>query len=166
MFLSNGLSTHPALEGPLPIVGPYRAKVIGNSLRELDRFLSLLIDEVAQSVLPAEEQAGFLRQRNTPNKLQALRAAMAMPSPDHARLRAIGRSRDCLFYCGGIVRRGDRRGEPTLTPGWRLSSGLDRRLIMGDRLEIGGENLSELCEFYDAVVVDLLGIFDRYRCVD
>lgn len=165
-FLGNGLSAQPMREGPLPIVGPHRAKVIGNSLRELDGFLNLLIDEIARSVLPADEQVAFRRLRNTPNKLQAVRAAMAMPSPDHARLRAIGRSRDCLFHCGGIVRRGDGRGESTMTPGWFLSDRRGPRLAMGDTLYIGRHHLAELCAFYDAVVADLLGIFDRHRSVD
>lgn len=165
-FLGNGLSMEAIRQGPRPIVGPHRAKVIGNSLRELDGFLNLLIDEVARSVLPFDDQAAFRRQRNTANKLRTIRAAMAMPSPDHARLRAIGRSRDCLVYCGGIVRRGDGRGEMKMTAGWPWTGRGDRRLGMGDRLDIGRENLAELCAFYDAVVIDLLGIFDLHRSFD
>ncbi|MET0270175.1 MAG: hypothetical protein ABW173_07075, partial [Sphingomonas sp.] len=45
-FLGAGLSADdPAC--PRPIGGAIRAKVIANALRELDRFLSILIDEVA-----------------------------------------------------------------------------------------------------------------------
>ena len=68
----------------------------------------MLIDEVAALVAPSGlDRDAFARQRNTPNKLRTIRRAMALPSPDHERLRAIGRNRDGLFHCAEIVRRGD-----------------------------------------------------------
>jgi len=162
-FLGRGLSA----SAMLPIVGPHRCKVIGNSLRELDRFLSLLIDEIARLILPGDVSADFGRQRNTPNKLRAIRAAMALPSPDHARLRAIGRSRDCLFHTGGVVRRGDLRGDMMMTVGWmRPDTAHAARISQGEFLSVDAEEIAELCCFYDAVVGDLLDAFADFRRAD
>jgi hypothetical protein len=112
------------------IVGRYRAKVIGNGLRELDRFLNLLIDAVSDADgLPVRPG-----QRNTANKLSAYRAAKSLPNRDDGRLRALARSRDCLFHCGGRVRRGDRRDGVAMTVGWPERSGgdapLDRVMVL------------------------------------
>ena len=123
---------------------PGPAKTIGNGLRELDRFLSLLIDEVAAAVAPAGlDQARFAGLRNTPNKLRTIRAAMALPSPDHERLSAIGRARECLFHCAPMPRRGGPAAAPA-------------RLALVDRLTPGEDALRDLCRFYDAVAADLL----------
>jgi hypothetical protein len=163
LFLGNGLST----AGAGPITGPLRNKVIGNSLRELDRFLNLLIDQIAAMVLPEEAGPGFERQRNTANKYRTLRAALVLPSPDHDRLRAIGRSRDCLFHCGGIVRRGDRRGDTAMTAGWaRADSRRGGRVSIGDRLIIDAADLTALCRFYDALAGDLLTALAAHRRID
>lgn len=166
VFLGNGLSM-AGPGGALAIAGPHRCKVIGNSLRELDRFLNLLIDEIAAIILEPGISADLKRQRNTPNKLRAVRAAMVLPSPDHARLRAIGRSRDCLFHCGGIVRRGDLRGDIAMTAGWsRADAAAPARVAMGERLSVGADELAETCRFYDGVVRDLLAAFADHRRPD
>jgi hypothetical protein len=166
LFLGNGLSMTGS-PGAAPINGPLRNKVIGNSLRELDRFLNLLIDEIAAAILPREDSARFERQRNTANKYRALRAAMALPSPDHARLLAIGRSRDCLFHCGGIVRRGDRRGDRVMTAGWvRPDSARAVQIAIGERLAIDAADLAQLCGFYDALAGDLLAALAAHRRID
>ena len=81
------------------------ATVLANSLRELDRFLSLLLDDVAASALPAGyDRAAFARQSNTPNKLARVHDALGVASPDQARLRAIGRSRERLFHAARAAR--------------------------------------------------------------
>jgi hypothetical protein len=166
LFLGNGLSMTGS-PGAAPIDGPLRNKVIGNSLRELDRFLNLLIDEIATMILPRDTSAGFERQRNTANKYRTLRAAMVLSSPDHARLRAIGRSRDCLFHCGGIVRRGDRRGDRLMTAGWvRPDSRRAARIAIGERLPIDAADLAQLCGFYDALAGDLLAALAAHRRID
>jgi len=139
-----------------------RAKVIGNGLRELDRFLNLLIDEVADLVVgPGPDAARFRAQRNTANKLRRVRAAMALPSPDHDRLLAIARSRDCLFHCAGIVRRGDDRTAARLTVGWP-EDGPPRAYAVGERIVVGAADLNGVCRFYDRVAADLLAACDRH----
>jgi hypothetical protein len=146
------------------IEGRHRAKVIGNGLRELDRFLNLLIDEVAVVVAPPEiDRARLARQRNTANKLRAIRGAMALASPDHDRLLAIGRSRDCLFHCAGVVRRGDSRSAPRMTAGWPASRGRPlRSFAVGEPLAIDAAALHDVCRFYDRVAADLLAACERH----
>jgi len=131
--------------------GCYRAKVIGNGLRELDRFLDVLIGEVARSCgvpLPRER-------RDTANRLRILRTAMAMTDADHARLRAFGRTRECLFHCAGIVRRGDTRDAAMLTTGWRDAEGL-RRVPVGDELVVSAGDIADACNYYEALAGQLL----------
>ena len=131
--------------------GRYRAKVIGNGLRELDRFLNVLIGEVARSCgvpLPRGQD-------NTANKLHSLRQAMGAPDPDHARLRAFGRTRECLFHCAGTVGRGDVRGGTMLTTGWREASGL-RRVAVGTELIVSGGDIADACSFYEDLAGQLL----------
>jgi hypothetical protein len=123
---------------------------IGNSLRELDRFLSVLIDEVAAAIEPTGlDRAAFSQQRNTANKLRTIRTAMALPSPDDQRLRAIGRDRDCLFHCAEIRRYGDRRTR-------REAAMLPRRIAHAERLIPDTAQLSDYCRLYDRIVADLL----------
>ena len=150
---------------PSAITGPFRAKVIGNGLRELDRFLNLLTDEIAADILhPESDHPGFSRQRNTANKVRTLRSALALPNPDHDRLRAIGRSRDCLFHCAGIVRRADTRTGRSMTSGWMGSGGtgapVPRRFAMGERLIITAADLAHICRFYDRIASELVAAWE------
>lgn len=148
MFLGAGLRTGSG--GPLAIEGPGRAKVIGNGLRELDRFLNLLIDEVAALIAPAGiDRVLFAQQRNTANKLRAIRAAMALPNPDHDRLRAVGRSRNCLFHCAGIVGR-NQESFDFATP------------IVEGRLVMTPAQLKHICRFYERVAAELLVAVDAF----
>ncbi|WP_066806249.1 hypothetical protein [Sphingomonas asaccharolytica] len=138
------------------IVGRYRAKVIGNGLRELDRFLNLLIDAAST----AEGLPVHPGQRNTANKLAAYRTAKSLPNDDDARLRALGRSRDCLFHCGGRVRRGDRRGAMAMTVGWPARAGYGSALdsvMVGQDLNVTRGDLDDVCLFYREIARDLCG---------
>jgi len=156
-FLGACLRTPIAQEGESrspAIVGRYRAKVIGNGLRELDRFLNLLIDAASD----AEGLAVRPGQHNTANKLAAYRAAMALPNDDDRRLRALGRSRDCLFHCGGRVRRGDRRNGSTMTVGWSGQPGRDLpldRVTIGQQLTVTRGDLDDVCRFYRRIAHEL-----------
>ena len=120
-------------------VGPPGASVLANSLRELDRFLMLLIDAVAETTLPmASDHRAFIRQNNTPNKLGRVHRALGVASPDQDRLRAIGRARERLFHAARAARGGTR------LPGQRaLSAELHAICLLYDR--IGGE-LVAACE--------------------
>ena len=155
-FLGSGLSH----AGPAPIGGRHRAKVIGNGLRELDRFLSVLLDEVALAV--GWERADLQRLanvRNTANKLGAIHGWLGRPSDDLARLRALGRCRDCLFHCNGVVRRGDERRAPGMTVGWPADAngdGAGARLALGERLAVSAADLAWVCAFYERIAGDLL----------
>jgi len=145
------------VESGLPaIVGRYRAKVIGNGLRELDRFLNLLIDAASTAEgLPVRPG-----QHNTANKLSAYRAAKSLPNGDDARLRALGRSRDCLFHCGGRVRRGDRRDAIAMTVGWPARAGCDApldRVMVGQDVNVTRGDLDDVCLFYRRIARELCG---------
>lgn len=124
--------------------------MIGNGLRELDRFLNVLIGEVARScgvILPYR--------RNSADQLRSLRAAMALDDGDHARLKAFGRTRECLFHCGGSVRRGDARHGAMLTTGWLEPTGL-RRVTVGGELAVSGADIAEACGYYEDLAARLL----------
>ena len=126
--------------------------MLGNGLRELDRFLSVLIDEVAATAGLDDDALGLLRtRRNTAAKLILLHAAQGRSSPHDRRLRALGRSRDCLFYCDGLVRRADRRGGRSMTAGWPA-----RRSPLGSRLTLHRGDLADVCRFYERVADELL----------
>jgi hypothetical protein len=159
-FLACGLS-RPGQDVPRAIDGRYRSKVIGNGLRELDRFLSIMIDEVAATIDLGETELHFLRGRtNTANKLGLINAALTRDHPDHARLRALGRSRDCLFLGDGLVRRADERHGSSMTAGWPASGGGEDGVMMtmaiGSRLEADMIDIDRVCRFYGRLADDLL----------
>jgi hypothetical protein len=120
----------------------------------------VLIDEIAAEVDIDDDALALLRtRRNTANKLRMLLAALGLASPDHRRLRALGRSRDCLFHCGGMVRRADSRAGSMMTTGWSARSATDAGLMafpLGSRLRIDRTDIEDICRFYDRLADDLL----------
>lgn len=91
-------------------------RLLGNGLRELDRFLTVLIEEVASSLGAADhDRYAFARLRNTANKLRAVRGMMDLANPDDLWLRAVGRLRVCLHHCRGEDRRPGSRDAFQLT---------------------------------------------------
>ena len=149
--------------------GAGRAKVIGNGLRELDRFLSLLIDAAAvQMALADDDRAALERGRNTARKLWLLRQGHALASPDDAPLRAIGRMRDCLFHTGGVVRHNGARSAPTA--GWAhpdAPSGAGMvRLATGLAIDVSAQDLRRIGRFYDRIADDLRAMLDINRMPD
>ena len=145
-FLAAGLRAN-APAGPSPIAGPYRAKVIANGLRELDRFLNLLIDEARRVAgLPV-----FPDQRNTANKFTADDFQRQHSLADYERLRALGRSRECLFHCQGRVLRGDRADAERMTAGWPETPGTVtplRRFALGSEMSVSQQDLADVAAFY------------------
>ncbi len=133
--------------------------MIGNGLRELDRFLSVLLDEVVLAAGWGDADLRmFGRLRNTANKWEAISVRLGLPTHDLARLRALGRCRGSLFYCDGVVRRGDTRQGRTLTLGWPTDgedSGADVVLTLGECLAIGPAELAWVCAFYTRIGNDL-----------
>lgn len=138
-----------------PVSHHHRSKVIGNGLRELDRFLNILIDEVSRRHgLPASP-----RQRNTARKLRLLREALGLPHEDDERLLALGRSRDCLYHCGGAARRGDMREPGTMTLGWPEGAGEAgplRRIPVGGAISLERADLESVGLFYRRMADDLV----------
>ena len=136
--------------------GPFGARTFANGLRELDRFLSVLIDEVAGSVQPAGvDPTSLIRLRNTPNKLRTVRASLGLASPDHERLRALGRSRDRLFHASAPAHGIDTR----LVPGWLHAAGLgdERRAhLPGAGPQTLAADLRQICRLYDRLAAELL----------
>ncbi|PAX09100.1 hypothetical protein [Sphingomonas lenta] len=130
-----------------------RDRVTANALRELDRFLNLLIDVAA-------EHAGLRTwggRRRTPNKLSALQSALGSPRLHHEALRSIGRVRDCLFHCGGLVRRPDHRQSDVLTLMWRAGSTRRRAtLAIGDRIDLTAADVLAICELYRRIAAELV----------
>ncbi|WP_234149864.1 hypothetical protein [Sphingobium sufflavum] len=166
------------------VTGPYRAKVIGNSLRELDRFLNLLADEVGRTMARSAADMGAIRrEHNTANKIRGLRGRRGLASPDHDRLRALGRSRDCMVHCDGLVKRGDGPDAAYLTLGWTAGgwtqgvgtegggSGAGCRTTgeppaglpllragVGERIEVTRLSLIDVGEFYLAAAAALVAL--------
>jgi hypothetical protein len=81
-----------------------RARYHGNVLRELDRFLNLLLDACAP-LLACDGHDGrtYARLRNAAKKLAMLRGVGGSGPARGDRLLAIGRVRDCLHHCAGRV---------------------------------------------------------------
>ena len=157
-FLGGGLSASHAGKGIPPHGG--RARVIGNALRELDRFLSLLIDAAALHLdVAARDRATLAAAHNTARKLGLIRHHLRLGHPDDAALRSIGRMRACLFHTAGIVRAGNPRSTPTAgwgDPGRALPTPAPMRLAIGLRIDVTTTDLARICHFYDRIADDLL----------
>ncbi|WP_174280608.1 hypothetical protein [Sphingomonas bacterium] len=139
-FLGGGLSR----SGGAPVGASYRARLAGNGLRELDRFLNLLID----AALEAGGGDARPRQANTAAKYRAIAPGDRRGVADHRRLLALGRSRACLFYCDGVVRRPDRRGGATMTLGWPGADGRLEVRRLGEQLWLDAADLGDIARFY------------------
>lgn len=130
----------------------FRARTIGNGLRELDRFLQLLVEAIAVRC-----GIGLPERTHTADKIARLRRHLAVDDPDRAQLLALGRTRACLFHCEGLVRRGDAHGSPTLTIGWRADGGTGlARVAVGERLDPSAAELREIGRYYRTLAGRLL----------
>jgi len=127
------------------LAGPHRARLLGNQLRELDRFLNILIDEVARSRGVAIRAGEW----NTANKLARLRRVAVPDDPDHGRLTALGRARECLFHCRGRV-----GGGAGLTAGWPREA--PRRFAPGEEIAMSARDLAGVGAFYLDIADGLL----------
>lgn len=138
---------------------PYPAKVIGNGLRELDRFLSVFLDEFAAAGgWTSEDLVSLARIRNTPNKLEAICFRMNTETGHDTRLRALGRCRDALFHCGGLIQRGDHRHSRIFTLGWPgdAAGGAPKVLDLGERFSVSAADLAWICAFYVSIADDIV----------
>jgi len=130
-----------------------RARYVANCLRELDTFLKGLLDQVAPTAF------GRPRRHNAASRVHDLARLptyqdrrsppLAILSSDVARLRALGRSRACLWHCHGLVRRSDQDGDAWMTAGWHAPGSTQlRRYALGDRLTPQGGDLIGVGAFY------------------
>jgi hypothetical protein len=124
--------------------GPGGAKIVGNGLREMDRFLCLLLDEAARQVAPPDfDHADYSRRNNAAAKLRVFYALSGHTASGEDQLRAIGRVRACLHHCRGIVH--DPAVHADLAA---ASSSVRPRNIEGSRLVISFDDLAAICNFY------------------
>ena len=129
-----------------------RARFWGNCLAELDRFLHILMDEVA----PAMGVLANRQQHNAANKIGDLVGGRWDPSAEGRRLNALGRSRACLSRCHGLVRRPDVVGVGWMTAGWCTpGSATLQRYDLGEQVTPAGAELAEVSLFYDALAARL-----------
>lgn len=145
MLLLAGHAARPALAPPWPDAdaGRVLARYAGNCLSELDRLLHVLMDALA-----TEPDRVRPRRSNTANRIADV-AGWDLGT-DGVRLRALGRSRACLSYCGGIARRADAPGTPWMTVGWCDPSDPARlrRYRLGERVMPDGADLAAVGLFY------------------
>jgi hypothetical protein len=128
-----------------------QARFLGNCLGELDRFLHVLMDEVA----PGLGAAPAPLQRNAANKLAALGPGVPDLGPTRLRLRALGRSRACLFHCRGVVSRADAPGLRWMTAGWPGPDAALRRYDLGEQLSPAAADMADIALFYDRLADQL-----------
>jgi|GEM_PF-909619 len=131
--------------------GSSHSRMVGNRLRELDRFLSVLIDETALCLGSlSHEPRSFARLRNTPNKLRLIEAMIGVEGEDDVRLRAIGRIGACLLHCSGSI-----HAEPSLRRDILLAdgdtAGLSFLTDAACRLRLAPRTLVSICQFYGSI---------------
>jgi len=126
------------------------ARLLGNRLLELDRFLSLLIDEIPgvdgqSAALPAL--------RNTARKLDRF---AIMARPDDARLRAIGRIAASFRHCDGLIHNVAIHDDMRLAGGMPGAvAGMGER---GTRLCLTPPTIVAICDFYREIGRRLLAL--------
>jgi hypothetical protein len=136
------------------LAGPGGARVIGNGLRELDRFLCLLLDEAVRCIAPEGfDHTSYARRTNAAAKVRHFHVAAGLTGGDDERLRAIGRVRACLHHCRGIVH--DPAVYRDLQAATTAPGGEDPG---EERLKITFDDLARICEFYAESAVVLMGI--------
>ncbi len=138
-------------QAPAAVPARSRAHLACNALRELDRFLDVLVDEAAATLDGKLASRGFGRLRNVPNKLRAVHAVLDLPSPGHERLRAIGRVRECLHR-----RRGEAR-DAAIWDDLAVATGHPPApAARGAWLVLATLDLTPICAFYEAITLALL----------
>ncbi len=141
-------------------------RMIGNRLRELDRFLSVLIEDVAAGSAPPEhDRKGFARLRNTPMKLRVVEDMFATGADDDARLRAIGRIAACLHHCKGQIHTASIHDDVLIARGSEKGPATPQK----SRLLVDPQTLLAICSFYRGIGDRLLTLAhkpDRHGGLD
>lgn len=122
-----------------------RARYIGNCLRELDRFLGVLLD-TSRTTGPTRL---LTLKPDTATRIAAYAGDGWDAQPAQLRLRALDRSRMCLLHDAGRVGRGDEPLGRWLTSGWRDAGSFDlRRYALGSDLRPNALHLHDIARFY------------------
>jgi hypothetical protein len=131
----------------------YCARLTGNALRELDRFLNLLADETSRMLdLPVSPG-----QRNTANKLRDI-DALCLCCADHSRLGALGRARELLYRCEGRLGRRDQADLWILAAGWPGHDARRASAVRTTRLLVIDDDLARIGELYRRLAEALAGL--------
>ncbi len=135
-------------------------RMIGNRLRELDRFLSVLIEDVAAgSGPPGHDRKHFARLRNTPMKLRVVEEMFATGVDDDARLRAIGRIAACLHHCKGEVHTASIHDDVLIARGGENGPATPRK----NSLSVDPQTLRAICSFYRGIGDRLLTLAHNHE---
>lgn len=123
-----------------------RGRVTGNCLRELDRFLCVLVDEARA----ARGGNAARYNKDTAAKLEALAGAPGEYAKETARLRALRRSFNCLVFTSGLVTRGDQCGERIMSTGWWCDPQQTalRSVAVGEHMDVSAADLMDAAAFY------------------
>lgn len=122
------------------------ARMIGNRLRELDRFLSVLIEEVASDIGHRDhDRRMFARLRNTARKLRLVEDMVGTASGADARLRAIGRVAACLHHCTGRIHADSLHDDVRIARGAIVAGSF---VPEKGRLRIDPLTILAICAFY------------------
>lgn len=125
------------------------ARVVGNWISELDRLLHVLLDAAARDA----GHATTGRQRNTAAKLALVCGDAGWSTP---RLHGLSRAHATFRYTGGAARRADVRGGSYMTVGWSGPGGTLRRFRLGERVQLSGVALAEICDLYDQLAAQIV----------
>jgi hypothetical protein len=116
-----------------------------------------LLDEVAFAAgWEIEEVRRLRRLHNTARKYRIVCDRFGLPATSVVQLRALGRNRACLYYCDGVVHRGDDRATPTMSKGWHITTDGSTWIALGCRLEVGAEDLKSISHLYESIAERLV----------
>jgi len=146
------------------------SRLTGNRLRELDRFLSVLLDEVARAWGgEGHDGRAFARWRNTPRKLGHVHAltgtGIEAGARAVARLRAIGRLSACLHHCAGTIHIPGLHRDLLLAEGWAADAPAPA-IRSPDVLRLSPQAIGAIGAFYRALGDGLVESLPRRADID
>lgn len=139
---SHSMFAHPGHGGEMQRL---RGRVIGNHLRELDRFLCVLVDAAG-----ARRGGNAASRRDATVKLAMSAAGLGEYPKQALRLKALRRSFNCLVFTSGLVTRGDERGARIMSVGWWCDPRQTalQSVAVGEHLDVSAADLLDAAEFY------------------
>lgn len=145
------LAAASGLADPWPVAGADRVRIryIGNCMRELDRFLHILIDELIDEAAGDAAPSRLSLAATTAGKLGHHASPYRDRAADQFRLHALARTRLCLSHGDGRASRPDRRDGDSMTAGWFAPASTALRCYaIGERLRPSGHDLIGISAFY------------------